>query len=584
MTALVAQTTILDGSNTKTIYVTQMTTIFVSALTVTELSVWAVTVFANDTAVATFTPVQSVAPSLIVVTLPGNEFLEPVPPVTTGITSTTKILPPLFSVSQTLTIEPQPTYPTITLPENLSITWSSGPPGPTCLGNRGHRSYILLPPSLCRGTCGIFGCGTGCGLSGCGVGCPECDSKPSGGEGANDSPPPPPPAPSPQTPTPSQISTTTTASTSSCSPGTAIDCNTVCYVMDSGCNTSCFSVTNACSATLATPFPIETPAVQFDLDESDDEVSSDASYIATLMNPILFSLDPVQLNGTLFFDGFSPTFTGASKSISPTQTTAPLSTVAVPASTTVPPTSTAASITPSPSCYVGANPDSGVSTLFSNCDGYPVTLPTLTSTASPYIPCAYTTLSALCTHQADPNNGNPSGYCYCPAYPSMLPVLTLTTSPYQPCGYTTLPPFPSMRPKSTSVAKTTSAAAENGGAPIEIMHVGWITTCNNEGKCESFWAVFASPFGTFYNACSTPGYWDKSPFPHGPDSPSFPVTLGPSDVAPYTGCSWKAQADTDVPGVFGCQGLNVPMRCTKDVSGYVECGQNTWWPAVVCEI
>jgi hypothetical protein len=139
----------------------------------------------------TFTPVQSVAPSLIVVTLPGNEFLEPVPPVTTGITSTTKILPPLFSVSQTLTIEPQPTYPTITLPENLSITWSSGPPGPTCLGNRGHRSYILLPPSLCGGTCGIFGCGTGCGLSGCGVGCPECDSKPSGGEGANDSPPPP---------------------------------------------------------------------------------------------------------------------------------------------------------------------------------------------------------------------------------------------------------------------------------------------------------------------------------------------------------------------------------------------------------
>jgi len=355
-TELVAQSMISSGSTIQTILVTVETTIYIPALTTSELDLWAITIFANDTTLATFTPVQSVAPLPILITIPGSDFLEPLPSApsgsmstTSGSTSTTMLLPPILSASQTITVQPEPTYRSITLPEYHTVTYSaggsSGGSGPTCLVNCGKRSCLLWPPFLCGSSCGIFGCSTGCGVLGCGNDCPLCDTTPFGssGSGGSGGPPPPPP---PQSPTPSQISMTTTTSTSSCTPGTAIDCNTMCYIMDTVCTTSCFSVTNACTPVIALPFPFETPEVQFDLGETDDEVISDAEYIASFMNPILFLVDPVKLNGTYFLDGFSTSFNpgpGLRKHVPSTQTAAPLSIARLrflPSSTAVENTST----------------------------------------------------------------------------------------------------------------------------------------------------------------------------------------------------------------------------------------------------
>ena len=91
-TSFVIQSIIIQGGSTVTSEVTAQTTISVPPVTSTAIEVWAITVFSQDTTLATFSPVQSVTPLSFAVTLPGSEAAPPFPTPTVVPTSTTTML------------------------------------------------------------------------------------------------------------------------------------------------------------------------------------------------------------------------------------------------------------------------------------------------------------------------------------------------------------------------------------------------------------------------------------------------------------------------------------------------------------
>lgn len=103
-TGMVTESTISTGGSMETVFVTQETTIYIPALPITQMDVWPISIFANDTNLASFTPVQSVTPPPLFVTLPGTAFLVPLPTTASSRASTTLLSPPYFSTSRTYTI------------------------------------------------------------------------------------------------------------------------------------------------------------------------------------------------------------------------------------------------------------------------------------------------------------------------------------------------------------------------------------------------------------------------------------------------------------------------------------------------
>lgn len=159
-------TTLLSTSASTTYTIT--TTISITPVVITVIEWWAVTIYATDTNLVTYTLEQSVMPPPFVLTLPANEntFLpsqDPQYSLGTPISSTsssTGVLLPLFTAPHTVTIQPQPTISISTPPPNVpTVTYTSGKPSSTCTANCGHHD------------CGLFGCGHGCGIFGCGGGC-----------------------------------------------------------------------------------------------------------------------------------------------------------------------------------------------------------------------------------------------------------------------------------------------------------------------------------------------------------------------------------------------------------------------------
>lgn len=343
-TDLVVESLTSIGTITQVVYVTQKTTTSIPSVTTTQIEVWAITIFPNDTTLASFTPVQSVMPPPVLLTIPGTEFFAPPPTAaaSTGNSLSTAVSlfsPPVFPPSQTVTVQPQPTYSITSLPPAPTVTYRPGPPNRLCFSNCGHTKCNWLPISLCGTTsdsCGIWGCGSGCGLFGCGSDCPLCIVGPPGGSSldgsAGDELPPPEPSP-----TPSQTETATTTTTS-CSSHTTTACNTMCTAGTTGCSTICFSLDVPCTPAPAPQFTYYTADIQVFNDDSDAQVTSDADYVASLMNPILWPMDPVEVSGSLFLMGISlPTMVGVTATASSTQ--APPGVSSAPPAVTPPPVS-----------------------------------------------------------------------------------------------------------------------------------------------------------------------------------------------------------------------------------------------------
>ncbi|KAL8951475.1 MAG: hypothetical protein Q9222_002552 [Ikaeria aurantiellina] len=133
------------------------TTIKIPPITTTEIQMWPVTVFSNDSSTATFTPVQSIQPPPITTYLPG-----PPPALHDPGDSTYTLMK-----SHQTTLYPQPTQ-NIDLPPKHPVTYTRGPPKATCAAHCGHHDCRIFG---CGGGCSLFGCGDNCGLLGCGGGC-----------------------------------------------------------------------------------------------------------------------------------------------------------------------------------------------------------------------------------------------------------------------------------------------------------------------------------------------------------------------------------------------------------------------------
>lgn len=180
-TSFIVQSIVVQGGSTVTSEVTEQTTISIPPVTTTEIAVWGVTVFSQDTTQASFSPVQSITPLSFVVTLPGSEAVPPFPTPTqttttapvgnppTTTTSSTTVVPILFfPSSHVITIQPQPTESITDIKPLPSLTYTTGPPKPSCTSQCGHHTCEIFG---CGGGCALFGCGDGCGLFGCGGGC-----------------------------------------------------------------------------------------------------------------------------------------------------------------------------------------------------------------------------------------------------------------------------------------------------------------------------------------------------------------------------------------------------------------------------
>jgi hypothetical protein len=172
-------TTTLLSSSANTIY-TITTTISIPPEVITIIEFWAVTVYTVDPTTATFTLEQSVMPPSIIISLPPNEatfppsqysqYLDGTPVTPTSSTSSSAVaLPIFFSVSTTVTIQPQPTYSISTTPSMVPVvTYRSAKPTTTCTTKCGRHNCGWFG---CGHGCGIFGCDGGCGDFGCGGGC-----------------------------------------------------------------------------------------------------------------------------------------------------------------------------------------------------------------------------------------------------------------------------------------------------------------------------------------------------------------------------------------------------------------------------
>ncbi|KAL8895830.1 MAG: hypothetical protein Q9207_007992, partial [Kuettlingeria erythrocarpa] len=192
---LLQMTTTLSGQVVTT-QVTKQTILTVAPVTTSEIELWAVTIFTDDPTSATFTAVQSVTPSPIVVTLPASADFRPFPtPTGSGATSSPTAPPLGFTSSHAVTIQPQPTYSFSVGPIPI-LTYSSGKPESTCTSNCGEHTCRVFgcgggcPLFGCGKTCGTFGCGGGCGTFGCGGGCGTSGCGSSNCPGCGPGPPP----------------------------------------------------------------------------------------------------------------------------------------------------------------------------------------------------------------------------------------------------------------------------------------------------------------------------------------------------------------------------------------------------------
>lgn len=144
--------------------VTVTTAIAIPPITTTEIQMWAITVFTNDSTAAKFTAVQSVRPPPITATLSGPPlFPQSTPLPGDQDTSTSKSA----AESHLITIYPQPTN-SINYSSEHPISYTSSQPKPSCTAHCGTHDCAVFG---CGGDCGLFGCGGNCGLLGCGGGC-----------------------------------------------------------------------------------------------------------------------------------------------------------------------------------------------------------------------------------------------------------------------------------------------------------------------------------------------------------------------------------------------------------------------------
>lgn len=154
-TSFLVQSFITEGGSIIEKTVTQQTTISLQPVITTEVEMWAVTLFSQDTTAASFTATPSIMPASTIITLPGSQAIIPI--ISSGLdpsafTSTLTQLPVFFASSHTVTIQPQPTVKPTSTPTQPSITYRPGIPKPTCTAACGrHR-------------CNIFGCSGGCAL------------------------------------------------------------------------------------------------------------------------------------------------------------------------------------------------------------------------------------------------------------------------------------------------------------------------------------------------------------------------------------------------------------------------------------
>ena len=289
-------------SSTAGTVVTKTTIITIPAVTTTEIDFWPVTILPSDPTAGTITPEQSIMPPSTIITLPGTEAsIQVIQTSNPSTTTTTTIVPIFFPTPHPVTIQPQPTISAPVPPPGpppgggpSPVSYTNGPPKPTCLIHCGTYPCLFG----CGGGCGLFGCGGGCGIFGCGGGCGlgGCHPGGGGGGGGGGGSGPPDPSPSP----------TKLTSTSSCTTGTTTMCDTVCTILGRTCTTLCDTVFASCPTA---NFPTFTQAIA-DVDNlpvlGDNQIESDASYVATFMNPIL-TFDSVGINGTPFTAGMTAT-------------------------------------------------------------------------------------------------------------------------------------------------------------------------------------------------------------------------------------------------------------------------------------
>lgn len=175
---------------------TVTTTISIPPITTTEIEVWPVTVYSNNTDPIVFRPIPSITPPAVPITFPAGQGTFPPAQETPGASPVGNIS--FGSSSQTVYIQPQPTiFFNITPTPTSSITYSSATPKSTCTAHCGHNACRAFGCDHkcglfgCDGGCGIWGCGNGCGLFGCGFdctsqGCKPCSLKDCGGLGCKD--------------------------------------------------------------------------------------------------------------------------------------------------------------------------------------------------------------------------------------------------------------------------------------------------------------------------------------------------------------------------------------------------------------
>ena len=145
------------------IALTRTTAISIPLVTTTEIELWAVTFFTNDSTAAMITPTQSVEPPPITVTFTEHPDSTKTT-ITSGLQSTTGGIGILHSHQ---TIYLQPTY-SIIAPSIPTISYTRGTPKASCTAHCGTHNCTLWG---CGGGCGLFGCGGNCGMLACGGGC-----------------------------------------------------------------------------------------------------------------------------------------------------------------------------------------------------------------------------------------------------------------------------------------------------------------------------------------------------------------------------------------------------------------------------
>ena len=171
----------LDGSNT----VTKTTTINIPPLTTTAINFWRISALASETHSTVISPLQSIMPPSIVLSLPATEAtFVPVP-------SGSPAASPTFYQSQhPVTLQPQATQSiSIASPSIPSVTFASATPTAICTTGCGTDSCAQFggcSSSDASNDCGTDGCGGGCNVqscsNNCGIACSSNVRDPDGDE------------------------------------------------------------------------------------------------------------------------------------------------------------------------------------------------------------------------------------------------------------------------------------------------------------------------------------------------------------------------------------------------------------------